>query len=315
MSPGDLCERVDNEGRHLEGRPSAGPLLRRKILPADERNRLARGKPCLAQHVFEVWESCAVLAHEAHRLGHHDLDAGQARQRCVALTFVARHQDTAAIAAKQEQRLLEARLEAREKGDVGQVLAIGIDDEPVAAGTGIGFICPRRVDRRRNGRPPQGDTKIGKRDGPQIDFHRASSFSRGKSWRPSAKSCQARCNLRMIRADVRRGVISRPEISSWGIVRGEDARGCCHVDGRGNEWRARPRRAGSGAEGEADCRRRSKASSLRRLPMSLPSLAFRARSHRGRFPRRRVRSRPRSGPSCCKPPANSTTVPTCSRAA
>ena len=81
------------------------------------------------------------------------------------------------IAAKQQQRLFEARLEASEKGDVGQVLAVGIDDEPVGAGTGIGFIGPRHVDRRRDGRALQGDTKIGKRDGPEIDFHRASSFS------------------------------------------------------------------------------------------------------------------------------------------
>ena len=76
----------------------------------------------------------AVLAHQAQALRDDDLEAGKAGDGRIALQFVAGEEDAFVLGPQQQEGLLEARLEAGEEGDIAEMLAVGVDDEPVAPG-------------------------------------------------------------------------------------------------------------------------------------------------------------------------------------
>ena len=78
----------------------------------------------------------AVLARQAERLREQHLQSGQTGQGRVALGLVPGDQDAAYAAPEQQEGCLATRLVAAEEGDLAEVFAVGVGDQPVPAGTG-----------------------------------------------------------------------------------------------------------------------------------------------------------------------------------
>jgi hypothetical protein len=84
-------------------------------------------------------------------LGKHGDDPRQAGDRRVTDVLVAGDYDALACLAQKQQGLLEARLEAGQEGDIGGVLAVGVDDQPVDAGLLNGVSTARFICRGGDG--------------------------------------------------------------------------------------------------------------------------------------------------------------------
>ncbi|RWF06155.1 MAG: hypothetical protein EOS81_01230 [Mesorhizobium sp.] len=84
-------------------------------------------------------------------MGKHRDDVGQAGDRRITDVLVAGDYDALACLAQKQQSLLEAGLEAGQEGDVGGVLAVGIDNQPVGAGLVDGAGAARFICRGRDG--------------------------------------------------------------------------------------------------------------------------------------------------------------------
>ena len=121
------------------------PFRRLEIFPPDEADRLPASQACVSQHSREIGRARAVLAHQAHALRERRLDARKAGERRVGLALVSDHQDPPVARAEQQQRLLEPRLVAAKERYIGEMFAVGVDDEPIACGSRIGLAAARFV--------------------------------------------------------------------------------------------------------------------------------------------------------------------------
>ncbi len=169
---------VHDEGGSVKRRGFRVPLVRLEVFPADEPDAVAALDADLAQNRDQVGSSRPILSHQAHRLAEHHLDIGQPGERRIAVTFVADDENAAATCAGQEHRFLKARLEARQEGDIGHVLAVGVDRQPIATGLGVSGGAAGLVDVGRNPGLFERHPKVGNLDGPQADGHSCSSATR-----------------------------------------------------------------------------------------------------------------------------------------
>ena len=169
--PGEVAQRVDQQRRGEEARQRAGPLVGHQVLPADHADRLPAAQPGRAQHVGQARRGVARLARQAERLAEHDIQR-QRQHGGIARPLVADEQHAAIARAQEQDTLLEARVVASQVGQVGVVLAVAVDDQPVAGGGGIGAGTPRGVERSRQLGPFLDRAEVGQGHLAPGDLHR-----------------------------------------------------------------------------------------------------------------------------------------------
>ena len=132
---GHDLERAQHKRGHKRWDPAVVGIARItgfEVLPADDRDVVARANPGVSKQVWQWRRGVAWLPHQAERLVEHHVHR-QARDLGVDQSLVADHEHAPAVGAEQEERLFKPWVEAREEGQVGEVFAVGIDRHP--AGT------------------------------------------------------------------------------------------------------------------------------------------------------------------------------------
>ena len=141
------------------------PLRRLEVFPARRARSSARVfSPASRSTAARLGLSRTILAHEAEALRQRRVEPRETGFRRVSEALVADHEAASSSGTEQEQRLFEARLEAREEGHVGVMLAVGIDDKPIRSGSRIGLVAARRVSRGGNPRRLERNAEIGNDD-------------------------------------------------------------------------------------------------------------------------------------------------------
>src|SRR3954453_9290991 len=146
----DALERRDDERGQEERRAVDLPGVGLQKFPADEADGLTPAQARISEDGFEARRPCSILTEQAEGLAENKLKSLKPGARGVVVAFIADDEELAPLRPRQEQRLLEARIEAGEKGYVGDVLAIGIDRQPVATGLRIGRPAALLIGRRGN---------------------------------------------------------------------------------------------------------------------------------------------------------------------
>ena len=131
--PGNGAEGIGEVGRGFEpgfGRRCLGGT---KILPAGDADALPGGEAGGAQQGVERRRLAAILAHQAEGRVEDGLNLDRGRGGA-AEVFGPGEQGRRGAGDDDEERFLEARVEAGEVSEVGAMLAVGIDQRRVKAG-------------------------------------------------------------------------------------------------------------------------------------------------------------------------------------
>ena len=181
--PGQLAQRVDQVGRHLDRRPA------RVRLPADHADPAARADALAGQDLPERPRPVPGLARQAQVL--EQLATHRQGSRAGHPEALVADQDQRLPAGPDDQqRLLETGVEAGQERQVGAVLPIGVHDDPVVAprvGPAPQLVEPAGVGRGRDDRHRLGHVEVRQRD-----LAEAWGRHRGPSCAQGVGGCQGR---------------------------------------------------------------------------------------------------------------------------
>ena len=165
------AKRVGDEGRDLEPRVGLRRFCSRVVFPADGADRAAGPYAGLGEEIGEGRRAAAVLAEQAERRIEPDVEV-DCRRAGGALILRAGKKHRLPPRHEDHERFFEARIEAGQKGEVGEVLAVGIDDRGSKSRCVDAFgECSetRRIEALREFRTNVGDAEIGKLGVDQAD--------------------------------------------------------------------------------------------------------------------------------------------------
>ena len=124
--PNGGAQRIGDKGGDLEPGVGVRRFGRREILPADRSDGRAGSDARVGKELGKRRRAAPILSEQAERWIKPDVEADR-RRVCSALVLRPGEEHWIAARYEDQQRFLEARIEAGQKSEIGEVLPVGID--------------------------------------------------------------------------------------------------------------------------------------------------------------------------------------------